>query len=61
MGGFEVVDNPYSVWDESQEWGNMSLNLFGYKASKLLGNDKITYLGNQYANSNYIEELVRGE
>lgn len=61
MGGFEVIDNPYSVWDASQEWGNISLNLFGYKASKILGNDKITYLGKQYANSEYIEELVRGE
>ena len=61
IGGFEVIDNPYSVWDESQEWGNISLNLFGYKASKILGNDKITYLGKQYANSEYIEELVRGE
>ena len=61
LGGFEVVDNPYSVWDASQEWGNISLNLFGYKASKILGNDKITYLGNEYANSEYIRELVRGE
>ena len=61
MGGFEVIDNPYSVWDASQEGGNISLNLFGYKASKILGSDKITYLGKQYANSEYIEELVRGE
>lgn len=61
LGGFEVIDNPYSVWDASQEWGNISLNLFGYKASKLLGNNTITYLGNEYANSNYIQELVRGE
>lgn len=61
MGGFEVIDNPYSVWDESQEWGNMSLNLFGYKATKLLGRDNISYLGKEYANSEYIEELVRGE
>ena len=61
IGGFEVIDNPYSVWDASQEWGNISLNLFGYKASKILGNNTITYLGNEYANSNYIEELVRGE
>ena len=40
--------------------GAKLLNLFGYKASKLLGNDKITYLGNEYANSDYIKELVRG-
>jgi hypothetical protein len=39
----------------------MSLNLFGYKASKLLGKENISYLGKNYANSEYIEELVRGE
>jgi len=61
LGGFEVIDNPYSVWDASQEWGNISLNLFGYKASKLLGNNTITYLGNEYANSKYIHELIRGQ
>ena len=61
IGGFEVAKCPYEHLDKSQGWGNISLNMFGYKVSKLFGNDSITYLSDEYANSDYIFEYTRGE
>ena len=61
IGGFEVAKCPYEHLDKSQAWGNISLNMFGYKVAKLFGNDSITYLSDEYANSKYIFEYTRGE
>ena len=46
IGGFEVANCPYEDLDKSQGWGNISLNMFGYKVSRLFGDDSITYLSN---------------
>jgi len=61
IGGFEVANCPYEDLDKSQGWGNISLNMFGYKVAKLFGNGSITYLSDEYANSKYIFEYTRGE
>ena len=56
INGFEVANCPYEKEDKTQEFGNVSLNMFGYKISKIFGNDFIDYLGREYANSEYIYE-----
>ena len=61
IGGFEVANCPYAHLDKTQQWGNISLNMFGYKISRIFGNGSITYLSNEYANSKYIFEYTRGE
>jgi len=58
--GFELVDSNPDNFDHIGGFGNLQQALFGYKITKILGKDKITYLSNTYQDSKYLFECARG-
>jgi len=61
IGDFEVIWEDPSVKGEGPGGiGNTQQSLLGYKLTKILGKDKITYLSNTYQDSEYLFECARG-
>ena len=61
MKGLEWIADPYDGASNNLLWANISVNLSGYKWTKLYGKDSIGTLANTYAISPYINELERGK
>jgi|9_EtaG_2_1085328.scaffolds.fasta_scaffold06555_4 hypothetical protein len=61
IGDFEVIwEDPSSKGEGPGGMGNTQQALLGYKLTKVLGKDKITYLSNNYQDSKYLFECARG-
>tara|TARA_R100000315_G_scaffold59360_1_gene35096 strand:- start:646 stop:1368 length:723 start_codon:yes stop_codon:yes gene_type:complete len=52
---YEYVDKPIGPA------GNITQSLLGYKLTKIFGTDKFAYLSNDYSDSDYIYECLRGK
>ena len=61
INGFEYINDPYDGKMENIQWGNIMVNLNGYKFNKIFGNDRMGYLSDRYADSDFIYELERGK
>jgi|TARA_R110002167_G_scaffold2537_7_gene12788 hypothetical protein len=61
MKGLEWIADPYDGASGNLLWANISVNLSGYKWTKLYGENSIDFLSNTYAISPYINELERGK
>ncbi|SVC94864.1 uncharacterized protein METZ01_LOCUS347718, partial [marine metagenome] len=60
LNGFEWFSDPYDGKNPDLQWGNIMVNLNGYKFTKTFGTDRIAYMSAEYANSDFISELARG-
>ena len=61
IGDFEVIWEDPSVKGEGPGGiGNTQQSLLGYKLTKVLGKNKITYLSDTYQDSKYLFECARG-
>ena len=61
IGDFEVIwEDPTAKGEGPGGIGNTQQSLLGYKLTKVLGKDKITYLSNTYQDSKYLFECARG-
>ena len=60
LNGFEWFSDPYDGKNPDLQWGNIMVNLNGYKFTKIFGEDRIAYISKEYANSDFISELARG-
>ena len=61
IGDFEEIWEDPSVKGEGPGGiGNTQQSLLGYKLTKVLGKNKITYLSNTYQDSKYLFECARG-
>ena len=54
-GFFEYIERPIGPP------GNVSQSLFGYKVTRVFGQQSFAYLGKEYQNSEYIFECARGK
>jgi hypothetical protein len=60
VNGFEWFSDPYDGKNPDLQWGNIMVNLNGYKFTKTFGQDRIAYMSTEYAESDFISELARG-
>ena len=61
IGDFEVIwEDPSAKGEGPGGIGNTQQSLLGYKLTKVLGKNKITYLSNTYQDSKYLFECARG-
>ena len=61
IGDFEVIwEDPSAKGEGPGGIGNTQQSLLGYKLTKILGKDKITYLSDTYQDSKYLFECARG-
>jgi len=61
LNGFEWFSDPYDGKNPDLQWGNIMVNLNGYKFTKTFGEDRIAYMSKEYAESEFISELARGK
>ena len=61
IGDFEVIwEDPSAKGEGPGGIGNTQQSLLGYKLTKVLGKNKITYLSDTYQDSKYLFECARG-
>ena len=61
IGDFEVIwEDPSAKGEGPGGIGNTQQSLLGYKLTKVLGKNKITYLSDTYQDSDYLFECARG-
>ena len=61
IGDFEVIwEDPSAKGEGPGGIGNTQQSLLGYKLTKVLGKNNITYLSNTYQDSDYLFECARG-
>ena len=61
IGDFEVIwEDPTAKGEGPGGIGNTQQSLLGYKLTKVLGKNKITYLSDTYQDSKYLFECARG-
>jgi hypothetical protein len=61
INGFDYIIDPYDGKMVDLQWANIMVNLNGYKYTRVFGHNKIGYLSNTYADSDFIYELERGK
>ena len=49
LNGFEWFSDPYDGKNPDLQWGNIMVNLNGYKFTKTFGEDRIAYMSKEYA------------
>ena len=60
LNGFEWISDPYDGKNPDIQWGNIMVNLNGYKFTKTFGGNRIAYMSKHLNESEFILELARG-